>query len=696
VIDTNASRRHSWLLATLLSAAFLAMTVTVGLYYFRQRRAMEAAAASELSAIASVETIQIANWRRERLGDGRLLASFPEIRAAGSRLSGVATPAERARLRSVMATLRLQFRYDDVSLVDAGGNVLLRLQDTSRPSPGDQARIQKARRAELARQAHDAGDVTLSDIGTDNRARTRLMTLTVPLDQEAALILEIEPTTFLFPYLLARPGTSRTGETVLVRLDGDEIVMLSELRHLAASPELRRKSVKHLDVSEAQLAQGVLLRETDYRGAQVLAHARRVPDSPWILVAKIDAAEVYAPLTRLAWEMGAIMALIAIASGAGVALIWKRHQLRMLNESEERFRSIANDTPSFLWMVSAGGDKVFVNKRLSDLVGASDAESPVQWEEYLHPEDAARVEAQFLECFAHRANYSDEVRIRRADGRYRWVLGQGVPRLSPQGEFLGFAGALLDITARKEAEAQLKSANAVLAGGLADKTRKEAEIRALSARLINAQEEERKRLSRELHDDLSQQIAALSIGMGNMKRGIPAEQAASRAHSDRIQQKLIDLSESVRRMSHELHPAVLHHSGLAPALHGYCREFEELSGIHIALETSGTFGDLRPDVALCVFRVTQEALRNVSKHARVAEAQVELAHAGRDIRLTVSDRGVGFAPGDAPREAGLGLVSIRERARLVDGTVELESAPGEGTRLTIRIPDAREESPANL
>jgi PAS domain S-box-containing protein len=592
-----------------------------------------------------------------------------------------------------MTALHREFRYDDVSLVDTDGSVSLRLQDQVPPSRDDQSRIKKARRAELIRRAQNAGDVILSDIEHDNRDGIRLMTLTVPLGPKAGLILEIQPSTFLFPYLSSRPGANRTGETILGRREGDDLVFLSELRHLESRPAPYRRSVKHVDVTESELQEGVLVRNDDYRGVAVLAHVRVVPDSPWILIAKIDASEVYAPMTRLAWEMGAILTLIALANGAGVALIWKRHQLRMLNASEDRFRAIANDTPAFLWMVSAGGDSVFVNKRLSDFVGASESETAVQWEGYLHPQDAARAETKFLECFAARESYSDEVRIRRADGKYRWVLGQGVPRFSPGGEFLGYAGALMDITGRKEAEAKLESANAVLADGLAEKTRKEAEIRALSARLINAQEEERKRLSRELHDDLSQQIAALSIGIGNMKRGLPADQTTSRAHSDRIQQKLVDLSESVRRMSHELHPSVLQHSGLAPALRGYCREFQELSAIRIAVSTAGDLSALRPAVALCVFRVAQEALRNVSKHAQVAEAQVELVHTGQEIRLTVFDAGVGFATGEAPREAGLGLVSIRERVRLVNGTVDLDSAPGRGTRLTIHIPDARGQSP---
>jgi signal transduction histidine kinase len=310
----------------------------------------------------------------------------------------------------------------------------------------------------------------------------------------------------------------------------------------------------------------------------------------------------------------------------------------------------------------------------------------------VHPDDVARARVETDAAFKARARFSLEMRLRCADGEYRWVLSEGMPRNAQNGEFLGYAGSLLDITERRVAEQELKDTNAVLAEELEEKTQREAEIRGLSARLIHAQEEERRRLSRELHDDLSQQIAALSIGMGNLKRGIPPEQTKPRGQSDRIQQKLIELSEAVRRMSHELHPAILHHSGLVPALRGYCREFGEVSGIRVTLRTVGEFADARPEVALSVFRIVQEALRNVAKHARVNEAAVELIHTGEAIRLTVSDAGVGFAA-NSGRTAGLGMVSIRERTRLVQGTVEIESAPGVGTRLTIRIPDGNPQLP---
>jgi signal transduction histidine kinase len=214
----------------------------------------------------------------------------------------------------------------------------------------------------------------------------------------------------------------------------------------------------------------------------------------------------------------------------------------------------------------------------------------------------------------------------------------------------------------------------------------EQEIKALSERLINAQEEERARLARELHDDISQQVAALSIGMSNLKRQIPQEQVDARVQSDRIQQKLVDVAVSIRRLSHELHPAVLEYSGLAAALRTYCSEFELLTGIRVSLQADGPFESVPSAVAVCIYRITQEALQNVAKHANVAEAEVELRRSDGILYLSVSDRGPGIKPSRAAPPVGLGLISIRERTRLVNGTFEIKSKPEQGTTVLVRIP----------
>jgi two-component system sensor histidine kinase UhpB len=215
----------------------------------------------------------------------------------------------------------------------------------------------------------------------------------------------------------------------------------------------------------------------------------------------------------------------------------------------------------------------------------------------------------------------------------------------------------------------------------------ERKIRALSGRLMNAQEEERARLARELHDNLSQQIAAMSIAMGNLKRHIPEEHADARAQSDQIHQKLVQVAETVRHMSHELHPAILEYSGLPAALQSYCNEFGALTGVQVSLTIDGEFGGVPSSAALCMYRITQEALLNVAKHAKAATAAVEIRHSDRLSNLRVSDNGVGMDLARAEAMAGLGLVSIRERALLAGGSVEINSMPNQGTAITVRIPD---------
>ena len=225
----------------------------------------------------------------------------------------------------------------------------------------------------------------------------------------------------------------------------------------------------------------------------------------------------------------------------------------------------------------------------------------------------------------------------------------------------------------------LRTSNAALAAELTERTRTEKEILALSARLIHAQEDERTRIARELHDDFNQQIAALSIATSNLRADIPTEQAGARAQTDRLQQKVAELAESARRLSHELHPAVLELAGVTAALQAYCSEFSSLTGVRVALEAEGSFDSLPPAVSLCVYRIVQEALRNVAKHARVTEASVQLRRSQGMLRLTIADRGVGMVPNGPGAATGLGLVSIKERARLVDGAVDIQSMPNQGT-----------------
>jgi two-component system sensor histidine kinase UhpB len=437
---------------------------------------------------------------------------------------------------------------------------------------------------------------------------------------------------------------------------------------------------------DAALDFGRFYRDLDYRGVPVFAIIRHIPDSPWFLITKVDASEVDAPGRRLGWEMALITVLIALVTASGAALVWRGQRARIVQEREAWFYAACNDTPAYLWMASAETENAFINTPFARFLGIDESRQLNTWTDHLHPDDAEPARETLLESVGKRCTYTHEFRIRRFDGEYRWAVNTGVPRFSPEGKFLGFAGSLIDITERRLAEQKLHEANASLAADLAESTRKERQIHELSARLINAQEDERKRLARELHDDLSQQIAALSLATGNLKRQIPEDRAEARAQSDHIHEKLVRLAGDVRRISHELHPAILQYSGIAAALRSYCEEFGTLAGIQVSLDAQGSFEGIAPDAALCLFRVTQEALRNVAKHARVSIASVELKRAGGLLQLTVSDAGVGIDPARASAQAGLGLLNIRERAGLVRGKAEILTSP-QGTSVIVQVPE---------
>ena len=352
----------------------------------------------------------------------------------------------------------------------------------------------------------------------------------------------------------------------------------------------------------------------------------------------------------------------------------------------EGFRPLANDIPALLWMTSPSGENCFINKPLADFLGVPEHATLPEGAYVIHPQDAARAREKFADCLARRIEHTDEHRVRRRDGHYCWVLAKAAPRISPSGEFLGYAGILIDISNRKRAEDELRTTYDWLTRELHERIKAEQEIRDLGQRLIHAQERERARIARELHDDLGQQIGALSIALSNLKANIVAQSPDATEQADRLHRQLSQVASSVRQLSHELHPALLEHAGIAVALRSYCKEYSLLSGLSVSFQASGTFDDVSAAAALCVYRVAQEALQNVAKHGKTTGAEVHLSRAIGNVRLTVSDRGIGCDLDRARASGGLGLVSMRERVGLVKGTLAVESKPGSGTTIRVNIP----------
>ena len=212
-------------------------------------------------------------------------------------------------------------------------------------------------------------------------------------------------------------------------------------------------------------------------------------------------------------------------------------------------------------------------------------------------------------------------------------------------------------------------------------------IHQLAGHLITAQEAERTRIARELHDDVNQKIASLAIGLSRVRRHIADGGEAANDLSG-LQERTATLADEVRHISHRLHSSVLQHAGLVAALDSACREFAIDHGIEVDVETRGDVDAVDYEIALCLYRVAQEALRNAARHAQARTVRVSVARDAHSICLQVADDGRGFDPRAARMERGLGLVSLEERARLVHGTLEVESNPGDGTivRLKASLP----------
>jgi PAS domain S-box-containing protein len=280
----------------------------------------------------------------------------------------------------------------------------------------------------------------------------------------------------------------------------------------------------------------------------------------------------------------------------------------------------------------------------------------------VHPLDRESVAATIREAMAGATSYETQFRVVGDDQSERWVLGKG--RAFRNGKPLRMLGVFVDVS---------------------DRHRVEEERRDLGGRLINAHEEERRRLSRELHDGVGQRLALMSVELARLRKevtGSPPILEQVRRLSEHIE----EVGSELHRLSHELHPAWLEQLGLAASLRRICSELSDAGGITILLEIEEIPVVLTNEVALAVYRIAQEALHNIVKHSRARNSTVRLEADRDDIVLSVIDDGLGFDPLADRAMTGVGLISMRERVGQVDGQMTLTSKPNEGTRIEVRVP----------
>lgn len=217
------------------------------------------------------------------------------------------------------------------------------------------------------------------------------------------------------------------------------------------------------------------------------------------------------------------------------------------------------------------------------------------------------------------------------------------------------------------------------------------DLQVLAGKLLSAQEEERRLLARELHDDMTQRLAVLAIEVGKLEQQLQTAPDPVLGRLRETKEQMVRLSADVHVISRQLHPAILDDLGLVSAIESECSNFSQREGIVVKYEAQNVPPTLPKNVALCIYRVAQEGLRNIAKHAQTQEAYVTLGGTDDTVLLSIGDDGIGFDPSQLRGKAGLGLASIEERIRLIQGDLSLRSQPGGGTVIEVRAPLPREE-----
>jgi PAS domain S-box-containing protein len=357
------------------------------------------------------------------------------------------------------------------------------------------------------------------------------------------------------------------------------------------------------------------------------------------------------------------------AIGAFMDITERKRAEAALRESQQRFRLVADTAPVMIWMSGTDKWRTFFNKVWLDFTGRPHADELGDgWASGVHPDDIERCYRTYSKAFDVRRRFEMEYRLRRCDGEYRWIVDYGVPRFEADGTFCGYIGSGIDITDRKLAEAQLQE---------------------LSGRLIEAQEQERARIARELHDDVCQRMALLQINIERFRQSAVRLSADHRLQVAKIAEGAAQCSSEIRQLSHRLHPSTLEILGLLDTLEGFCREFSVEHHVKVRFSHRAVPEDLAEHVSACVMRIVQESLHNVVKHSGAAAAKVVLAGADERLELFISDAGAGFDPDAVRKKDGLGLVSMRERLRSIGGRLEVQSAPSRGTHIRVTVPATR-------
>lgn len=486
---------------------------------------------------------------------------------------------------------------------------------------------------------------------------------------------------YLDPYRSAFADIRQTAERLL-QLTADNPEQQNRIKRLL---ELIDKGVAVLDDALRQR------KESGFNAAEavvVAGQGRNAMQEIREASGEIEAAENQLLQQRLRTRQvriregfiaGLLAALVALVAFI-FAPIDVRRALRQRNlaqeeqrESEATARALFESAAQAIFVVDQSGRIVTANPATEKMLGYSENELIGQTVESLVPESlraghVAHRTGYFRNPQNRPMGFGLDLQARRKDGSI-FDVEISLSYLRSGAETLAVA-FMSDISKRKADEEAIRH--------------QREDLRLLAGRLMTAQDDERRRIARDLHDDLSQKLAYLAMDLGKLASKPWSQELLDALRG--LQRRAGDAAENVRHISHQLHPSILDDIGLEAALEQYCEEFQERSGIRTHFSSRDVPDSLPREIASSVYHIFQESLRNVSKHSKAEEVFVTLEFADGHLRLNVRDEGVGLQASRLQSRSGIGIMGMKERARLVNGTVAIESELGQGTEISVTVP----------
>jgi PAS domain S-box-containing protein len=461
------------------------------LYYRRHEKAVLQSAEERLAAIAALKASQVANWYKERLADAEIVLRNPMIvEEARHFLANPRSTPARQNLLAWMEAARQAYDYSKAALYDSRGNEALSAPANSGPANGGPP-------DEPIQAVLHATTVLCSDLHRKQPGQPVHMNLWVPVGvkpggeqaADGAFLFELDPYRFLFPRIQAWPTPSETAETLLVRRESNEVVVLNELRYRKDPPLTLRLSLAARDLPSARAALGeeAVIAGRDYRGVRVLAALRAVAGTPWFIVAKVDRTEVYALLTSQRWTTGLAALGIACAASLAVAVLWKQRDLQFVRQqlverqqeqealcrSEERYRTLVENAHGYgIYLLDPAGRITTWNASAARIEGYRAEDIVGQHISRLFPPEEVQAgrPGLILREAASRGRYEEDGLRVRKDGSRHWVHIVVTPLRNQQGQLYGFAKIAHDITDRKLMEDESRQLNAQLEYRVTERT----------------------------------------------------------------------------------------------------------------------------------------------------------------------------------------------------------------------------------